>query len=436
MEATRKPELQLEGLAGPTHRFSGLAPGNRASLAHRGERSSPRSAALASVRKMRRLLSLGQPVALLPPQHRPHFGLLRQLGFVGTEREIVEAVWRVDPALLEAASSSAFMWAANAGTVSPSADTVDGRLHVTPANRLHNLHRFIEAEGTERALKALFAGSERFCVHPPLPPHPRFADEGAANHTRLLTPEGPLHLYVYGAPGEPAPRRFPARQAREAFEAIARSHGVDRWAMHVRLRPEAIDAGVFHADVAMVGVLGTLLVHERALFPEDLDVLRARLGEGLVVVEERELSLDEAVRTYLFNGLLLPMADGTLRLVLPAEVEDSRAARTLAHRLVGRGAPAIAAVETLAVEESMKNGGGPACLRLRVPLEGDELAKLHQGFVVTPEKLDWLEDFVRRRYRDRLEADDLRDPQLLTESRLVVTELETRFGLGSVRFIA
>src|SRR5690606_33092052 len=142
-----------------------------------------------------------------------------------------------------------------------------------------------------------------------------------------------LHLYVYGAPGEPAPRRFPARQAREAFEAIARSHGVDRWAMHVRLRPEAIDAGVFHADVAMVGVLGTLLVHERALFPEDLDVLRARLGEGLVVVEERELSLDEAVRTYLFNGLLLPMADGTLRLVLPAEVEDSRAARTLAHRL-------------------------------------------------------------------------------------------------------
>src|SRR5690606_3059454 len=207
IEAARKHELQLEGLAGPTHRFSGLGEGNRASIAHRGEPSSPRSAALASVAKMRRLLALGVPVALLPPEPRPHFELLRRLGFGGTEREILEAASRRAPDLLEAASSSAFMWAANAATVSPSADTEDGRLHATPANRLHNLHRSIEAEGTERSLRALFAGHPRFVVHRPLPAHPRFADEGAANHTRLVTEEGPLHLFVHGTPGEPAPRR-------------------------------------------------------------------------------------------------------------------------------------------------------------------------------------------------------------------------------------
>ena len=435
-DAARKPELQLEGLAGPTHRFSGLGAGNRASMAHRGEPSSPRDAALASVAKMRRLLELGAHVALLPPEPRPHFGLLRQLGFRGTEREILEAAWARAPAIVEAASSSASMWAANAATVSPSADTEDGRLHVTPANRLHNLHRSIEAEGTGRSLRALFGGERGFIVHPPLPSHPRFADEGAANHTRLVTREGPLHLFVYGAPGDPPPRRYPARQTRESFEVIARSHGVERWAMHARLLPGAIDAGVFHADVAMVGVLGTLLVHERALGASDLEALRARLGEGLIVVPERELSLDEAVRTYLFNGLLLPEAGGTLRLILPAEVEASASARRLAERLVGRGVPAISGVESLKVEESMKNGGGPACLRLRIPLEWDELPRLQPTLMMDASKLDWLEAWARRRYRDHLEARDLADVSLVLEGRVALAELYDRLGLGVVTVTA
>jgi succinylarginine dihydrolase len=405
-------------------------------LAHRGERSNPRSAALASVAKMRRLLALGVPVALLPPDPRPHFGLLRRLGFSGTEREILEDAARRAPELLEAASSSAFMWAANAATVSPSADTDDGRLHATPANRHHNLHRSIEAEGTERSLRALFGGSSRFHVHPPLPAHPRFADEGAANHTRLITEDGPLHLFVYGTPGDPAPRRYPARQARASFEAIARSHGVERWAMHARLRADAIDAGVFHADVAMVGVLGTLLVHERAFEADVLEALRARLGEGLVVITERELPLDEAVRTYLFNALLLPLEDGTLRLVLPAEARASKAAHAVAASLVGRGVPPISGVESLEVEESMKNGGGPACLRLRVPLEHDELALLHPGLMMDEAKLEALEAWIIRRYRDRLEARDLADVALVEEGRVALAELDQILGLASVAFIA
>jgi succinylarginine dihydrolase len=427
-----KHELQLEGLAGPTHRFSGLGEGNRASIAHRGERSSPRSAALASVLKMRRLLALGMPVALLPPEPRPHFGLLRRLGFAGTEREILESAWRRAPELLEVAASSAFMWAANAATVSPSVDTADGRLHVTPANRLHNLHRSIEAERTERSLRALFGEDPLVHVHPPLPAHPRFADEGAANHTRLVGANGPVHLFVHGAPGEPAPRRFPARQAKESFEAIARSHGVERWSMHARLRPDAIDAGVFHADVAMVGVLGTLVVHERAFERSVIAALRALLGEGLLVIAERDLSLDEAVRTYLFNALLLPLADGTLRLVLPAEVEASSAARAVAARLVGRGRPPISGVESLEVEESMKNGGGPACLRLRVPLQDEELSLLHPGLVLDERKLDALEAWISRHYRDRLDARDLADVTLVEEGRAALAELHRILGLAHV----
>jgi succinylarginine dihydrolase len=385
---------------------------------------------------MRRLLALGVPVALSPPDPRPHFGLLRRVGFSGTEREILEDAARRAPELLEAASSSAFMWAANAATVSPSADTDDGRLHATPANRLHNLHRSIEAEGTARTLRALFGGSSRFHIHAPLPAHPRFADEGAANHTRLVTEAGPLHLFVYGTPGDPPPARYPARQARASFEAIARAHGVERWAMHTRLRADAIDAGVFHADVAMVGVLGTLLVHERAFEADVLDVLRARLGEGLVVIRERDLSLDEAVRTYLFNALLLPLDDGTTRLVLPAEAWESKPARAVAASLVGRGVPPISGVEALEVEESMKNGGGPACLRLRVPLEPDELALLHPGLMMDEAKLDALEAWIARRYRDRLEARDLADVALVEEGRLALAELDRLLGLASVSFIA
>src|SRR5690606_30430702 len=116
--------------------------GNLASERHRGAVSSPRRAALQGLAKMRRLMELGLTQGVLPPQQRPDVGMLCKLGFgraaaakagrAGgpTDAEIVEDAARRSPALLSAASSGSGMWTANAATVSPSADTGDGRVHL------------------------------------------------------------------------------------------------------------------------------------------------------------------------------------------------------------------------------------------------------------------------------------------------------------------
>ena len=107
------------------------------------------------------------------------------------------------------------MWVANAATVSPSADTADGRVHFTPANLVSHFHRSIEAPTTTRVLRAIFADKTHFAVHDPLPAAPQLGDEGAANHTRLAGADGApgVEFFVYGraAYDESAggPRQYP-----------------------------------------------------------------------------------------------------------------------------------------------------------------------------------------------------------------------------------
>src|SRR6187401_603462 len=186
--ATREHrEFAFDGLVGPTHHYAGLSTGNLASERHRGKLGNPRAAALQGLAKMRKVRELGAGQALLPPHERPHLGFLRSLGFGGSDADVLEAAYRSDPWLLSVASSASSMWAANAATVTPSSDSSDARLHLTPANLCSMLHRSLEAPSTTRILRKLFADAARFCVHDPLPAHPSLGDEGAANHTRLAT---------------------------------------------------------------------------------------------------------------------------------------------------------------------------------------------------------------------------------------------------------
>ena len=207
---------------------------------------------------------------MLPPQERPDVAALRALGFHGRDADVVARAARQAPELLAACSSAAAMWAANAATVSPSADCADGRVHFTPANLVTHFHRALEAPTTTRVLRAIFADTARFCVHDPLPAAPQFGDEGAANHTRFgeAIDRPGVELFVYGRRGlsaGPVPARYPARQTREASEAIARRHGLDpARVVFAQQRPDTIDAGVFHNDVIAVGEGGLLLCHERA----------------------------------------------------------------------------------------------------------------------------------------------------------------------------
>lgn len=431
-------EANCDGLVGPTHSYVGLSPGNLASQKNAGEVSNPRGAALEGLSKMRKLADWGVPQFALPPHERPAVSLLKSLGFSGSDEAVLERAWKDAPALAAAACSASPMWAANAATVTPSADTVDGRVHFTPANLLTNLHRSLEGPQTTRSLRRLFPDEARFAVHDPLPAQPHFADEGAANHVRLCAEHGApgVNMFVWGREAwEHWDGRFPARQTREAFEAVERRHGAAR-AVFPRQGRAAINGGAFHNDVVCVGTRDCLFFHERAF--EDRDAMEADVraaAKGLfepafVEVSEADLPMADLVASYLFNSQLLAVpGEDRLVLLAPAETRDNPRAHAVAESLATSNGP-IGRVDYVDVRQSMRNGGGPACLRLRVVLTPDELTATNpaQRFdgVLHARLADWIE----RRYRDRLAPADLADPALLTEGREALDELTGILDLG------
>jgi len=436
-------EINFDGLVGPTHHYGGLGVGNLASARHRHEPSDPRAAALEGLAKMRLVRDLGIPQAVLPPQERPLLPALRRLGFGGDDAAVLAAAAREAPEILAACASTSSMWAANAATVSPAADTADGRVHLTPANLVSQFHRSLEASATTATLGRVFADPRRFAVHDPLPAAVAFADEGAANHLRLAPAHGRpgVEIFVHGraADGTPEPGRFPARQSLAAGRAVARRHGLDpARTLFVRQSPAAIDAGVFHNDVIAVANENVLVVHELAYAdgPAVVAAIRDRYaairgdGPGLVVVEvpAADVPLDVAVETYLFNSQLVTLPGGGMAVICPLECREHPLTSRWLDRLVEGDNPVVA-VHPVAIRQSMRNGGGPACLRLRVAVEPEALAAVHPGVLATPALLDELEAWVRRHYRDRLSVADLADVALVAESRRALADLGGILGL-------
>ncbi|WP_104204526.1 N-succinylarginine dihydrolase [Billgrantia saliphila] len=446
MNAADYREVNFDGLVGPTHNYSGLAHGNVASMSHGGLVSNPREAALQGLVKMKALMDAGYAQGVLPPQQRPDLGALRSLGFTGSNREVLARAASEAPQVLRAVCSASSMWTANAGTVTPSRDAPDGRVHFTPANLQSSFHRFLEPETTARVLASIFRDESRFAHHPALPATPAFSDEGAANHTRLCGDHGEpgVHLYVYGrqafggGPGERrAPKRFPARQTLEASQAVARQHGLDEAQMvFAQQHPDAIDAGVFHNDVIAVGNGPVLLYHAMAFLDEQgtLDALRAKMVTPLIPVRvpSEAVSLDDAVASYLFNSQLLSNPDGSMTLVVPGECQERESVwRAIQDHLLAGHNP-IGEVIVKDVKQSMRNGGGPACLRLRVVLSAAERTSLTGRVLLTDGLYSELTAWVERHYRDRLAPDDLADPQLADETLTALDELTRLLEIGSV----
>ncbi len=439
-------EANYDGLAGPTHNYAGLSAGNRASQTHAGLVSHPKEAALQGLAKMKRLMDMGLVQGVLPPQERPFLPLLRDAGFAGRDEQIWAAAWRDAPGLAAVSASSASMWAANAATVSPSADTADGRLHLTPANLVTMLHRRVEADQTRRALLAAFPRPDQVAVHAPLATHAALGDEGAANHTRLCARHGApgVEMFVYGreggAQGEAVDLRVPARQTRLTGEAIARRHHLDpHRVVHVRQSREALEAGAFHNDVVCVGAGDTLFMHAHAYAdaPAALEAVR-RAADGLftlrvVSVGGDELPLADAIQSYLFNSQLLRIPGETgLVLLAPAEAEENTRARGVCARIEeeGRQGGPITRVEFIDVRQSMRNGGGPACLRLRVVLTPEQLDAANPAMRLTNDLYRDLTAWVERHYRDDLAPADLRDPNLIRESHEALDALCGILKLG------
>jgi succinylarginine dihydrolase len=433
-------EVQFDGLVGPTHNYAGLSPGNLASEAHGGTPSNPRRAAREGLAKMRFVRDLGVVQAVLPPHERPSFTALRRLGFRGRDEEVLAAAAASGGALyLRLCSSASSMWAANTATVAPSADTVDGRVHITPANLHHMFHRSLEARTSTRVLRAIFGDASRFVVHEPLPGGGQFADEGAANHARLRTSHGAIHLFAWGRrawTSVPTSVRHPARQTREASEAVARLHTLDPTrCLFPQQHPAGIDAGAFHTDVLAVGNGSFLMLHDLAFSdPDGLERdLRAALGEELWVerVSAAELPPVRAVAAYPFNSQVVTVADGTMAIVAPDEARDDPPSRAFLERVIASGGPARVA-HFIDVRQSMRNGGGPACLRLRVPLTEAERASLGARVLLDDSLYEALCAWVDRHYRDRLVPSDLEDPELAREGMRALDELTRLLGLPNM----
>lgn len=431
-------EINFDGLVGPTHNYAGLSEGNLASARNRDSVARPREAALQGIAKMRKLAALGLPQGVLPPHARPDMAWLRGLGFSGSDADVWRRVWAEEQAIARAALAASAMWAANAATISPSPDCNDGRLHASVANLQTMLHRLLEAEQTERTLCALMPEGARFVVHPALPAQSAFSDEGAANHMRLHAGGEGVEVFVYGRAAGEARTGFPARQTLEACRAIARRHGLrGERTVFARQSVEAIDAGAFHNDVVAVAHEQVLFHHEHAfadktgLCAEIRQKARGLFEPVFVEIAARDVSLADAVSSYLFNSQLVREPGATsLTLIAPTEVRENNKTAAIVQQMVAQPNAAIGRVEYVEVRESMRNGGGPACLRLRVAVTAQERAALAQGFLLTDALASKLEAWVSAHYRTELAPEDLADPALIAETQTALDALTRILPLG------
>ena len=411
-------EINFDGIVGPSHNYAGLSFGNVASMGHGGQVSEPRAAALQGVDKMRSNLALGLTQGIFVPHPRPDREWLERLGTTIEDAE---------PPLAANAMSASPMWAANAATVSPAPDTRDGKCHLTVANLRTMPHRSHECPATLAQLRLAF-GSEAFAVHGPVPP--AFGDEGAANHMRLTAAHGEpgMEIFVYGVSGG----AFPARQHVEASKAISRLHLVDPdRTVFAEQSEQSIAAGAFHNDVVAVANERLLFAHEQAFANRQplLDACERLVPDfDYVEVAEADVPLEDAIKSYLFNAQLVSPPDGQTTLIVPTEARETASVwRWLERHLSGNGP--IRRVEVVDVRQSMANGGGPACLRLRVVADP---ATVDPRFMVDDAKLDRIAGTIRRHWPEQVRHDELQRVSLVADVERARAALLETLGLSEL----
>jgi len=416
-------EINFDGIVGPSHNYAGLSLGNIASASHAGDPSFPRAAALQGVAKMRGNLGRLGVQGFLLPLPRPNRALTQALALDGSE----------PPQLRAAPWSASSMWTANAATVSPAPDTADGRCHLTPANLVTMLHRAQEWPDTKRQLEVAFGDTRHFAIHDAVPP--TFGDEGAANHMRLCgAHDAPgVEVFVYGRTGGP----FPARQHEQASRLVARAHGLDpARTLFIEQNPEAIAAGAFHNDVVAVANGRVLFTHDMAFADQQgayEAIRKAFPALEVVEVPSSAVSLAEAIRTYLFNAQLLTLPSGEMALIVPTECRESAAVWGWVESMLasnnGLGGP-IRQVIPVDVKQSMANGGGPACLRLRVVCDP---ATVDPRFLLDEAKADRIEAVIAAHWPSQIDPSDLGTESLANSviaARLALLEALELPGLG------
>jgi succinylarginine dihydrolase len=427
-------EINIDGMIGPTHHYGGLGVGNLASHAHRDQVSNPRQAALEGLAKAKLVSDLGVPQFVWLPPRRPNRELFDALGFSGGISQQIEEAYHTSPRILSAAFSSAFMWAANSATVTPAVDANDGRYHFTPANLISSLHRTSEAKERTLDLANIFSDQLWHSLHDPLPGIVALRDEGAANHMRMSDPSGKIgfNVFVYGGDEFVEPKigqnsvssdakfatTFLARHTKAASEAIVRRHRLNPdTTFFLRQHPKAISAGVFHNDVIATSHEGILIHHELAFIDAETELARLekvfheRVGKPLmrVVVPDEVLTLSEAVESYLFNSqLLTPQLQNhnaqqpRMVLVCPQQCQTIVSAHQVLQKLVADPTNPIDEVRFVSVGQSMAGGGGPACLRLRVPADERTMSQLPSVGRMSSKLFNALSAVIEKHYPDHV----------------------------------
>lgn len=433
-------EINFDGLVGPTHNYAGLAYGNVASMHNANMTSSPKQAALQGLSKMHLLMQLGIPQAVLPPAKRPNLHLLQELGFSGAPLAMLEQAYKISPQLLAAVYSASSMWAANAATISPSCNTADNKVHITPANLAYNLHRAQECAFYTKVLKAIFKDANFFVHNKPIMSARDLCDEGAANHSVLCSDYNKpgLELFVYGRMGlddNKTHNKYIGRQTKLASVANILNHKLNLAnTMTLAQSAAAINAGAFHNDVVFVANKNVLFYHANAFenWHEHKEHIRRFFNDDCYFIEisNAELSLQEAVTTYLFNSQLISVGNKML-LIAPEECRHTENALHVIQQVISANNP-ITDVKFVECRESMQNGGGPACLRLRVILTEAEQKSCLQSVFLTEDLYQQLCAWVNKHYRDALIPKDLLAPQLIQEVEYALDELSKILQLPNI----
>jgi len=434
---TYSGEINFDGLIGPTHNYAGLSQGNLASQKHLNQTSNPKAAALQGLNKMRLIMDQGIPQGFFLPHERPHLMTLRAIGFGGTDEEVINQAAKKNPALLKNVYSASSMWSANAATFSPSIDSNDQKIHITPANLNSMFHRSIEHEFTKTQLELMFGGVAT--VHEPIKNISGYGDEGAANHLRVsaqhLMPG--FQIFVYGSSAFEVHQGIIARQAEEISQAVSTQHQLDPdRVLFLKQNEQAIHSGSFHNDIVSLANEEVFIFHQEAFADRvELERVLHQLKDHVkgfhpIEILSKDISLDDLVSSYLLNSQLITVKNNEMMMLLPEEVQNHGNCMKWLEEI--KSSSPIKRFKFVDIHQSMMNGGGPACLRFKAVVNSDELDKINKKFLLSSEKLINLRALVSKHYRDRINPDDLLDIKLMEESYLFLDELTQLLGIGSI----
>jgi succinylarginine dihydrolase len=430
-------EYNFDGLIGPTHHYGGLSSDNKASQTYRSHISNPKNAALQGLEKMKVLYDLEIHQAILPPLIRPNLNLLESMGINVKNSVSLRNAYSEMPDILSAAFSASSMWVANAATVSPSSDTQDGKLHITIANLQSHLHRKIESPETLRLFNTIFGNDTYFQIHPPLPSTHSLRDEGAANHTRLIgNDEKGIHIFSH------SPEHI-GRQGHLASETIARNHKLDpNKTFYLEQSAHCIQKGVFHNDVIATGNNHLYLYHETAYENSNLviaEIIDSLKEQNIKIIFkkilEKEISLKTAIDTYLFNSQIVISPTFNNCLIAPIECKENPQVFDYINCLIYDPNIPIDHVEYVDLRESMRNGGGPACLRLRIPLNKTESRAIHQGVLFNDDLYGNIKACITQHYSEKLCLKDFTDTQFIKDLKKTYREIYDILGLDITGFL-